>query len=93
MEQVLVSQTKNYLVLKIPLQAVKRRRVLIGDPERAAVLEGLRAIEEGRISKPFNNTKEAVACLRTSVVPLPQNDTLDTFRNSKKGKKDFFYSY
>ena len=64
MEQVLVSQTKNYLVLKIPLQAVKKREVLIGDLERAAVLEGLEAIKEGRISETFNGTKEAVAFLR-----------------------------
>ena len=54
MEQVLVSQTKNYLVLKIPL----------GDPERAAVLEGLEAIKEGRVSETFNGAKEAIVFLK-----------------------------
>lgn len=64
MEQVLVSQTKDYLILKIPLRAVKRRRVLIGDPERLAVLEGLKAIKEGRVSKTFDGAKEAIAFLK-----------------------------
>ena len=60
-----MSQTKNYLVLKIPLRAVKKERVFIADSEREAVLEGLKAVEEGKVSKPFNNTKGAIAFLRT----------------------------
>jgi hypothetical protein len=64
MEQVLVSKTKNYLILKIPLLAVKKkRRILIDDPARVAVLEGLKAVEKGRVSKTFSNAKDAVAFL------------------------------
>lgn len=63
MEQVLVSKTKDYLILKIPLLAVKKRRVLIDDPARTAVLEGLEAIKKGKVSKVFNNAKDAVAFL------------------------------
>lgn len=64
MEQVLVSQTKNYLILKIPLRAVGKKRVFIADLERAAVLEGLRDVKEGRVTKPFSNAKEAIKFLR-----------------------------
>ena len=63
MEQVLVSKTKDYLILKIPLLAVKKRRALIDDSARAAVLEGLEAIKKGRISKAFSSAKDAVAFL------------------------------
>jgi len=78
MEQVLVSKTKDYLILKIPLNSVKKRRVLIDDPARAAVLEclvgkkervaiarGLEDFERGRHSKVFNNAKEAIGFLRS----------------------------
>ncbi len=59
-----MSQTKNYLVLKIPLRSVKEGRVLIDDPERAAVLEGIKAIKEGRISEALNGAKEAISFLK-----------------------------
>jgi len=54
MEQVLVSQTKDYLILKIPLVGLKKRRVVIDDPEKIAIEEGLKAVKEGRITKPFD---------------------------------------
>lgn len=65
MEQVLVSKTKDYLILKIPLLAVRKRRVLIDDPERVAIAKGLEDFEKGRHSKVFNNTKEAIGFLRS----------------------------
>ncbi len=78
MEQVLVSKTKDYLILKIPLLAVKKRRVFIDDQERVAVSEclvnkkervaiakGLEDFEKGRHSKVFNNAKEAIGFLRS----------------------------
>lgn len=63
MEQVLVSKTKEYLILKIPLLAVKKKRVLIDNSARTAVLEGLEAVKKGRVSKVFSNTKDAVRFL------------------------------
>ena len=63
MQDVIVSQTREYLVLKIPLRSIKKRSVSI-DPERVAVEEGIRAVEESRVSMPFNNAKEATTFLR-----------------------------
>lgn len=64
MEQVLVSQTKDYLILKIPLRAVKKRRIFISDPEKVAILEGLTAIKKGEVSKQFDSAKEAISFLK-----------------------------
>ncbi len=65
MNQVTVTKTKDYLVLKIPLQAVRERKIFLSDNQRHAIAEGLRAIKEGRVSKPYKNAKEAIAFLRS----------------------------
>lgn len=63
MQDVILQQTRDYLVLKIPLQSIKKSRVEI-DSEKIAIEDGLKAIEEERFTKPFNSAKEAVNFLR-----------------------------
>ena len=64
MTQLTIEKTKDYLVLKIPLGAIKEKKSLIPSQEEKAVLEGLKALEEGRVSKSFKTTKEAISFLR-----------------------------
>ncbi|MDP2951335.1 MAG: hypothetical protein Q8N55_03040 [bacterium] len=64
MEQILISQTKNYLILKIPLQSKSKSHVLIEDREKKAVLEGLKAVRNGEVSSQFDNVQGAVSFLR-----------------------------
>lgn len=64
MPQLTVIKTKDYLLLKIPLKAIKEREILVSSQEEKAVMEGLKALEEGRVSKVFNNTEEALSFLR-----------------------------
>ena len=65
MNQVTVTKTKDYLLLKIPLQAVRERRVSLSNGQRRVIAEGLKAIKEGRVSKPYKTAKEAIAFLRS----------------------------
>lgn len=65
MNQVLISQEKNYLVLRIPIKAVKSEDLLISASERNSVNQGLRDFEKGRHSRTFDNAKEAVKFLRS----------------------------
>ena len=61
-----IHKTKNYLVIKIPLQTVsKRERVPLSGLDKKAVEEGLKAIAKGRVSRGFKTAKEAVAFLRS----------------------------
>jgi hypothetical protein len=64
MEQFLITETKNYLVLKIPLKAIKKRRISVVSDEKAAILEGLKAFKKKQVSKTFNNAGEAITFLR-----------------------------
>lgn len=65
MEQLTVTRTKNYLVLKIPLKAVKEGEFEVSPREKRAILEGLKALEEGRTSRTFKNAREAITFLRS----------------------------
>ncbi|OIO45429.1 hypothetical protein COX24_02980 [bacterium (Candidatus Gribaldobacteria) CG23_combo_of_CG06-09_8_20_14_all_37_87_8] len=64
MEQILISQTKNYLILKIPLQSKVKSHVLIEDREKKAVLDGLKAVQNSEVSSQFDNVQGAVSFLR-----------------------------
>ena len=65
MNHVTVTKTREYLVLKIPLRAVREKRFSISIRDRQAIAEGLRAIKEGRVSKSYKTAKEAIAYLRS----------------------------
>lgn len=64
MDQVLISQEKNYLVLRIPIKAVKGENFSVSAKEKAEIERGLRDCKRGRHSKVFNSAKEAVEFLR-----------------------------
>lgn len=64
MTQLTITKTKDYLVLKILLKVMKERKISILPQEKKAILEGLKAFEEGRVSKSFGNAKEAISFLR-----------------------------
>ena len=65
MEQVTITKTKNYIILKIPTETLHRESKKPASDEEFAVKEGLRALRYGRISRPLKNAKEAVALLRS----------------------------
>lgn len=62
MSQVLVEKTKGYLVVKIPLKTVGEGRAELSTRAQkivdAAIEEGLRDIEAGRVFGPFKSVKE-----------------------------------
>ena len=61
MPQVIVEKTKGYLVVKIPLNAARRRMELSGRARKIvdeAISEGLIDIEAGKVVGPFKNVKE-----------------------------------
>lgn len=66
MAQLTIEKTRDYLVLKIPLKSIseKRERIPISSGEQRVIFEGLKALEEGRVSKSFRSAKEAIAFLR-----------------------------
>lgn len=63
MQSVTITKTKEFLIFKIPLAALQKRRTF--SREEKAVREGLRAVVEGRISKPFHTAESAVAFLQS----------------------------
>ena len=65
MEQVTITKTKNYLILRIPTKTLEHSRSNIVSREERAIREGLKAIEEGRTSRPLKGAKEAIAFLRS----------------------------
>lgn len=64
MAQLTVTKTKDYLVLKIPLEVIKQKKSSISSQEKKAILEGLKAFQEGRVSKSFKDAKEATSFLK-----------------------------
>ncbi|TSC55918.1 MAG: hypothetical protein Greene071421_579 [Parcubacteria group bacterium Greene0714_21] len=65
MNQLVVTKTREYLILKIPLSSIKSGASSIAQEEREAVFEGLRAVKAGRVSPSFQSAKSAIAFLRT----------------------------
>jgi len=65
MEKVLITQEKNYLVLRIPIEAVSGEECLVSGNERVAIAKGMEDFEKGRHSKVFDNAKEAISFLRS----------------------------
>ena len=65
MNQLVVTKTKEYLILKIPLSSIQREVSSIAQKEREAVFEGLRAVKAGRVSPSFKSAKSAIAFLKT----------------------------
>ena len=63
MSELTVTRTKEYLILKIPLRAMRRGKVSVSSKTDRAITEGLKAYAEGRTYGPFN-AKEADAFLR-----------------------------
>ena len=59
-----ITRTKEYLVIKIPLRNVVKRSFSVSLKDQALIHEGLRAVEEGRVSKRFKTTREAASFLR-----------------------------
>lgn len=61
-----ITKTKDYLVFKIPIKAIKigAARPKIFSRGEKAIAEGLEAIKNGKFSGSFSNAKEAVAFLR-----------------------------
>ena len=64
MIQLTVSKTKDYLILKIPLRAVRRGKVFVSPRVERMIAEGLMAYVHGRGAGPFH-AKQATAFLRT----------------------------
>ena len=64
MEQITITKTKNYLILKIPTKGLERNHGHFVSEEERVIQEGLKALEEGRVSKPLKGTKRAIAFLR-----------------------------
>ena len=60
MGTVTISKTKDYLVLKIPLKALRPRRSVSPSREDRAVADGLRALEQKKIVGPFLSAKTAI---------------------------------
>lgn len=64
MSNVLVEQTKKYLVVKIPLCFVverpeKKKGYLTKNQQKKAILDGLVAMDAGRVSKTFSTARAA----------------------------------
>ena len=64
MTKLTVSKTKDYLILKIPLRAVRRGKVFVSPRVERMITEGLAAYAHGRGAGPFHAKQEA-AFLRT----------------------------
>lgn len=62
MSQVLIEKTRDYLVVKIPFRAARDGKAELSPRAQkivdAAIFEGLRDIEAGRVVGPFRNVKE-----------------------------------
>lgn len=67
MNRVLVEKTNHYLVLKIPLRTVETGRAEVSLRAQkvinAAIVEGLRDIDAGRVLGPFKNARELKTAL------------------------------
>ena len=61
MNHVTIKKTKQYLIVKIPLQAVKTGNAEVSTRTQKiieqAIMEGMRDIEEGRTFGPFSTIK------------------------------------
>ncbi len=64
MSQLTILKTKDYLVLKIPLKALRPRRPVSLSREERAIADGLRALEQKKIAGPFSSAKTAIRFLR-----------------------------
>lgn len=69
MTEVTLEKTKEYLIVKIPLESVKSGRAEISHKARrvvdATIAEGLHDLKSGRIFGPFKNVREFKAALKT----------------------------
>ena len=63
MPELTVTKTKDYLILKIPLRAVRQGEISVSSRTERMIAQGLKAYAEGRTYGPFN-AKEADAFLR-----------------------------
>lgn len=59
-----ITRTKEYLVIKIPLQKMEERSFAISSKEEAIIRDGLRAMDAGRVSKRFKTAREAISFLK-----------------------------
>jgi hypothetical protein len=70
MSQVVIERTRDYLVVKIPLKAVKERRAGISTKGQLivdqAIADGLLDIEAGRTFGPFGTVREFKKALKRS---------------------------
>lgn len=70
MQGVTVQKTKDYLVVKIPLRAVKEGRAELSSRAQkvvdSAITEGLSDIRAGRTFGPFDSVKEFKRALRNT---------------------------
>jgi hypothetical protein len=70
MAQVTVEKTQNYLIVKIPLRAIKEGKAELAPRSRKiidrAISLGISDIEAGRIFGPFSDVKSFRAALRAN---------------------------
>lgn len=68
MNRVLIERTPRYLVVKIPIRTVESGRAELSSRSQkvvdAAIAEGLRDIEAGRVIGPLKNARELKAALK-----------------------------
>jgi len=60
-----ITKTKNYLVIKIPISKLATdHKIHMATDDQKAIAEGLRAIAEGRVSRPLKTAREVTSFLR-----------------------------
>lgn len=64
MNQLIITKTKDYLILKIPLRSVNEGTVSVSARDRKVIIEGLKAVKDKKVSQSFTNAKEAISLLR-----------------------------
>lgn len=65
MNQLIITKTKDYLILKIPLKSVNKGTISVSARDKKAITEGLKAIKDKKVSRSFTDTKEATSFLRS----------------------------
>lgn len=64
MQQLSITRTKDYVILKIPVKPQGRGVFRIAQKEEELIQEGLEAMVRGQVSKKFKNVREATHYLR-----------------------------
>ncbi|MDO8676186.1 MAG: hypothetical protein Q7K16_00805 [Candidatus Azambacteria bacterium] len=65
MEHIIITKTKEYLILKIPTKSLRQTPKTPTSIEERVIQEGLKALEKGEVTKSFKEAKEAISFLRS----------------------------